>query len=267
MFQIDIDSTLQNDLSKLSSYDSHNTWPVAIAPPINTTKPIKESYTVWKAVAANDLEGLKLLLADGCSADERNTVGATPLHLCSSLGHVILASYLINAGADVNALDEESHWTPLHRAIYHSRIGLILLLLEHGARLGVRNEQDCVDNSVVDREGHTPLDLCSLPIRDALRTAASASQGGEMYSFGKTSNFSLGYLTGGKANIQSSPRRIEALLGLPIVSVATSEFHALAITRDGQLFAWGGGRGGRLGLGDEKTRCIPTRVEHALERR
>ena len=105
---------------------------------------------------------------------------------------------------------------------------------------------DTVDQRVVDREGHTPLDLCSLPIRDALRTAASAHQGGEIYSFGKTSNFSLGYMTGGKANVQQSPRRIEALLGLPVVAVATSEYHALCITAHGKLFAWGGGRGGRL---------------------
>ena len=73
-------------------------------------------------------------------------------------------------------------------------------------------------------------------------------------------------MTGGKANVQQSPRRIEALLGLPIVAVTTSEYHALCITAHGRLFAWGGGRGGRLGTGDEQTRVLPT-VSGALETR
>ena len=272
MFEIDID--IDDPFATATSYTPTSTpsslpidlhvWPLPVHPPAAITSRIPERYTIWRATSSNDLPGLKLLLADGNHVDERNDSGATPLHLCASLGHAICASFLINAGADVNALDEESHYTPLHRAIYHSRIGLILLLLEHGAKLGVqrstslslksvsKNKQDggiskdYVDDSVVDREGHTPLDLCSLPIRDALRTAASTLQGGDVYSFGKTSNFSLGYLTGSKQNLQSSPRRIGALMGLSVLHVATSEYHALAVTRQGHLYSWGGGRGGRL---------------------
>ena len=88
-----------------------------------TPSSLDSSYTVWQAVQDNNLPGLKSLIADGNSVDERNDAGATPLHLCATLGHVCLESFLITAGADVNARDEESHWTPMHRAICKPCLG------------------------------------------------------------------------------------------------------------------------------------------------
>ena len=58
--------------SPLSEKDRH-VWPHPIEPTSTPT----QSYTLWQAVAANDLDGLKLLLADGNHIDERNDVGAT----------------------------------------------------------------------------------------------------------------------------------------------------------------------------------------------
>ena len=82
-------------------------------PRVGSARRLAPAYTVWQAVRENDLPGLKSLVADGNSVDARNDAGATPLHLCATMGHVCLASFLITAGADVNARDDESHWTPM----------------------------------------------------------------------------------------------------------------------------------------------------------
>ena len=90
---------------------------------------------VWAAANANDLSALRQLLEDGGnSVDEINASGVTPLHLCASLGHAKMAQYLISKGANIHKCDAESGWTPLHRALYNKRIGLALMLIEHGAK-------------------------------------------------------------------------------------------------------------------------------------
>ena len=43
------------------------------------------------------------------------------------------------------------------------------------------------------------------------------------------------------------PYRVENLHGEDIDSLAAAKFHSAAVSRDGLLFTWGFGRGGRLG--------------------
>ena len=45
-----------------------------------------------------------------------------------------------------------------------------------------------------------------------------------------------------------------------MVEVAVAEDHALACTRQGELYAWGVGAGGKLGVGDTTNRLLPTAV-------
>jgi alpha-tubulin suppressor-like RCC1 family protein len=62
----------------------------------------------------------------------------------------------------------------------------------------------------------------------------------------------------------TAPRRNFALLPFPSVSftvVAAGVNHAGAVTSSGELFTWGWGENGRLGLGDDSKRQSPTLVE------
>jgi alpha-tubulin suppressor-like RCC1 family protein len=47
---------------------------------------------------------------------------------------------------------------------------------------------------------------------------------------------------------------------LKVVQVACGESHSMALGADGDLFTWGAGDGGRLGLGDIRSRATPERV-------
>ena len=46
-----------------------------------------------------------------------------------------------------------------------------------------------------------------------------------------------------------------------MIQIAAGNQHVLALTDEGEVFSWGLGKMGRLGLGDTCDRNIPTKVE------
>ena len=102
-----------------------------------------------------------LLAADPRSAttEARNTWGETPLHQCTSRGHLELVLLLLDASADVNAVDNES-LTPLHQALIHSNREAVELLLCYGAHI---YNSDISGDQLTDSGGTTksPLEFAS----------------------------------------------------------------------------------------------------------
>ena len=135
----------------------------------------------------------------------------------------------------------------------------------------------------------------------------SVDFGCELYTFGRADHCALGvpqfgtagkrdrqfddgFETGSSKNAAShKPRRVEAFalgdmrrewsdpkaaaakekdaVDSPVVAVAAAAHHTLAVTRGGRLFAFGLGKGGRLGTGDENHRPLPTRILGPLSKR
>lgn len=48
--------------------------------------------------------------------------------------------------------------------------------------------------------------------------------------------------------------------GISVKMVAAGAEHTAAITEDGELYGWGWGRYGNLGLGDRKDNAVPMKV-------
>jgi alpha-tubulin suppressor-like RCC1 family protein len=46
------------------------------------------------------------------------------------------------------------------------------------------------------------------------------------------------------------PEKVVDLDGIPIADIAAGGWHSLALSRDGQIYVWGRGEYGRLGVGD-----------------
>jgi ankyrin repeat protein len=79
------------------------------------------------------------VLVDKRAADINKT-GWTPLHYACTNGHLEIAEFLLNKGAEVNAVSN-SDTTPLMMAIRSGNIQLVRLLLDRGADLQIRNHQ------------------------------------------------------------------------------------------------------------------------------
>ncbi|XP_019782566.1 serine/threonine-protein kinase Nek8 isoform X1 [Tursiops truncatus] len=80
---------------------------------------------------------------------------------------------------------------------------------------------------------------------------------GIIMTFGSGSNGCLGH---GSLNDISQPTIVEALLGYEMVQVACGASHVLALSTERELFAWGRGDGGRLGLGNRESHSCPQQV-------
>ncbi|XP_076910126.1 ultraviolet-B receptor UVR8-like [Bidens hawaiensis] len=80
---------------------------------------------------------------------------------------------------------------------------------------------------------------------------------GEVQSWGRNQNGQLGL---GTTEDSLVPQKIEAFQGVNVKMVAAGAEHTVAITEDGELYGWGWGRYGNLGLGDRKDRMIPEKA-------
>uniref|UniRef100_A0A8C3I5B4 non-specific serine/threonine protein kinase n=1 Tax=Chrysemys picta bellii TaxID=8478 RepID=A0A8C3I5B4_CHRPI len=80
---------------------------------------------------------------------------------------------------------------------------------------------------------------------------------GIIMTFGSGSNGCLGH---GNFTDVTQPKIVEALLGYEIVQVACGASHVLAISNEREVFAWGRGDNGRLGLGTLDSHNSPQQV-------
>ena len=104
---------------------------------------------VIKAAKHGDVAALRQLLrSDPKLIETRDSDGSTPLHCATWKGHTEAAEFLVKAGADVNAQNENDHWgtTPLHAAAHANQPKIAKLLIDSGA-----------DVKAKDREGRTPM--------------------------------------------------------------------------------------------------------------
>ena len=162
-------------------------------------------------------------------------VGANALHLATWRNHAgIVESVLGVPHIDLDAQDEESGWTALHRALYFGHVRLAVALVAAGANV-----------SVLDVYGRTPVDLLSRHLmRMYGRDRDKYESQGHVFSWGNGSNYTLGT---GSLEVELAPTRVDALHMHDVVYVAAAKFHSAAVTTDGKVYTWGWGRGGRLG--------------------
>ena len=74
--------------------------------------------------------------------------GATPLHVSAAKGYTRVMRMLLQAGANLNAVDKDG-WTPLHAAAHWEQEESCKILAENGASFDIKNYS-----------GQTPFDVC-----------------------------------------------------------------------------------------------------------
>ncbi|XP_069076132.1 oxysterol-binding protein-related protein 1 isoform X1 [Pleurodeles waltl] len=95
-----------------------------------------------------------------CKGRSKSNLGWTPLHLACYFGHRPVVEDLLQAGAEVNVINDMGD-TPLHRASFTGRKELVMLLLQYDA-----------DTAIINGDGQTAKNVTKDPeIRSMLEAA------------------------------------------------------------------------------------------------
>eukprot|EP00403_Amphidinium_massartii_P044719 CAMPEP_0178463264 /NCGR_PEP_ID=MMETSP0689_2-20121128/50246_1 /TAXON_ID=160604 /ORGANISM="Amphidinium massartii, Strain CS-259" /LENGTH=425 /DNA_ID=CAMNT_0020090147 /DNA_START=32 /DNA_END=1306 /DNA_ORIENTATION=- len=114
----------------------------------------------------------------------------------------------------------------------------------------------CLAYQIAAGHGHSMV-LATMP-QTQVREGDSRN---EMYAFGLNDVGQLG--VGSRINI-FVPTAV-AMARSSLRTICCGEFHSACISRSGELFTWGSGRGGRLALGHEEDQLRPVRVRPPSE--
>ncbi|KAK7207191.1 hypothetical protein BZA70DRAFT_6240 [Myxozyma melibiosi] len=239
------------------------------------------SYSLFKFFYQDDLDGFKEALAGAVAANglfaiprrgnhaasggltvkDVNRVdeyGRTVLHLASSQNKIEFVRALLDInGIDVMAIDGESGWTALHRALYAGNVAIAQLLMEF--------QKDCI--RVKDREGNSPFDVLNSTIEGTNPLPLNIVTGGsELFTFGSNANHTLGF---NDSDDRANPERVlldrtqnvpelpamERFANIRIRDVQMSKLHTAVLTTDpvNNLMICGFGNNGRLGFSGGNT--------------
>ena len=106
-------------------------------------------------------------------------------------------------------------------------------------------------------------DVCKVVC--GLRHTLVLTDSGQVYSYGFGGDGQLGH---GDREIQTLPTLVQALSGENIVEIACGDKHSVALTAGGDVFTWGEGALGQLGLGAKLQRHLrPSRIPELLTQR
>jgi ankyrin repeat protein len=113
-------------------------------------KPVNLEKEIIRAAKSGNTGRVKELLErDAALISARDADGSTPLHCATWKGHQGVVELLLELGADVNAKNNNDHWgtTPLHAAAHANQRAIAERLIQHGADIHATN-----------LNGRTPLD-------------------------------------------------------------------------------------------------------------
>mmetsp|Transcript_3560 Transcript_3560/g.9692 ORF Transcript_3560/g.9692 Transcript_3560/m.9692 type:complete len:610 (+) Transcript_3560:84-1913(+) len=102
------------------------------------------------AVQAKSVETVDLLLSLGADANDVNGEGLSPIHFVAVGGETLMAVFLCEQGADVNAMKYPEKLSPLHYAVNQGDSKMAQCLLHYGA-----------NRLLANAEGYIPLHLAA----------------------------------------------------------------------------------------------------------
>ena len=101
--------------------------------PTTDVRAQEKQTEIWEAAATGNLDRLQTLVEEDAAALKAgDQSGNTPLHHAAWGGQIEVMGWLIDNGADIE-LKSDQQWTPLHWAARNGKWASVKLLLDHGA--------------------------------------------------------------------------------------------------------------------------------------
>jgi hypothetical protein len=119
-----------------------------LAPSLRQHRP-----TLHTCAEKGHLDVARDLIEAGADVNAKDNNGSTPLFFCALKGHVEVARALIEAGADVNA-KKDNGVTPLHMCAYTGHLEVSRALIEKGADVNAKEDDGVTPLYVCSQEGH-----------------------------------------------------------------------------------------------------------------
>jgi quinoprotein dehydrogenase-associated probable ABC transporter substrate-binding protein len=104
------------------------------------------------AIAANDIDRVRYLLAHGAQIEARDGEANTALINATRFGFLEVATYLVEHKADTNLADRTG-WTPLMFATWDDDPAFAKMLIAHGAKLGSTNNDGLTPLAIAAQNG------------------------------------------------------------------------------------------------------------------
>ena len=137
-----------------------------------------EMYPLTLAISGNHLEAVKVLVKAGAKVNNKTPGGSTALH--SAIDKDInpqIPIYLIGAGANVNAVDEEKD-TPLHYAVHIGNSEIVKALIKAGADPDPENSRQTTPLMIAVVKDDVPM----MQLLVTSGAAVKASKSSKVYS-------------------------------------------------------------------------------------
>jgi len=125
---------------------------------------LAKAQSLFPLIEANNLRDVKRLIEAGADVNAKDEQGKTPLSLAASRGFLSFIPILRDAGADVNTKDNAG-MTPLHWAAYLGHIEVVHFLLSFGADINAKTNG-----------GSTPLHIATPSCHSLLEAAQKQAQ-------------------------------------------------------------------------------------------
>ncbi len=157
--------------------------------------------SLMQAVKADNAAQVRQLIAAGVDVNAADASGDIPLIMAAYLGHTEITRLLLEAGADVTAVDSGMKATALHAAAYAGRTEPARLLIQHGIAIDAQGPyngytalhdaiwQNNVESARViveagadltlrNHEGQTPLEMAKARKRQQIVAMIEQRQAG-----------------------------------------------------------------------------------------
>ena len=135
-----------------------------------------EEIDLFEAAALGETKRLKELLQDPEMKGTLSADGFTALHLAAFFAHANAAALLLETGADVNAIaDNSSRVQPLHSAVAGADFLIVQMLIDAGADVNARQNQGFTPLMGAAANGH--MEILDILVRSGADLGLQSDEG------------------------------------------------------------------------------------------